>query len=106
MKRLMLMLTAVASLVLTGFGNIEARTRNLCVLNETQGDNLTGNPGSCYRNGKMNGHWVLRLADGGVEEGPYVHGNQWGEWVFRRSDGTVEDVKYVNDKIISSTTRP
>lgn len=33
--------------------------------------------------GKQNGHWVLRYADGNVEEGPFVDGEENGHWVLR-----------------------
>ena len=41
------------------------------------------------RAGKGTGHWVLRLPDGGVEEGPYVDGEPNGHWVVRFANGTV-----------------
>ena len=33
-----------------------------------------------YVNGEMNGNWVLRSADGAVEEGPFVDGERTGHW--------------------------
>ena len=32
---------------------------------------------------RSTGHWVVRLADGGVQEGPYVDGERHGDWVLR-----------------------
>ena len=46
--------------------------------------------------GKQTGDWVLRLADGGVEEGPYVAGARHGDWVVRRPNGDVHEGPYVS----------
>ena len=46
--------------------------------------------------GKQTGDWVLRLADGGVEEGPYVAGARHGDWVVRRPNGDVHEGPYVD----------
>ena len=40
---------------------------------------------------KRHGDWVWRLADGGVQEGPYVDGKKQGRWVLRWADGGVEE---------------
>ena len=39
--------------------------------------------------GKKHGRWVLRFADGGVQEGSYVDGKNHGRWVFRLAGGSV-----------------
>ena len=62
-----------------------------------------GNPTSSsgtgeLRNGKMNGHWTYRQADGDVGEGPYVDGKRNGHWTIRRSDGDVWEGPYVDGK--------
>ena len=44
-----------------------------------------------WANGKANGHAVLRLADGGVQEGPMVDGESNGRWLLRFPDGGVEE---------------
>ena len=43
------------------------------------------------QDGKHEGYWVLRAADGGVQEGPYVDGEKNGHWVLRFASGTVEE---------------
>ena len=48
--------------------------------------------------GKRHGQWVLRLADGGVQEGPFVDGKLHGQWVVRYTDGTVGGGPYVDGK--------
>ena len=42
-----------------------------------------------YVDGARTGHWVLRFADGNVEEGPAVDGARTGHWVIRDANGTV-----------------
>ena len=51
-----------------------------------------------YVDGKMHGRWVLRLADGGVQEGPFVDGKKHGRWVLRLADGGVQEGPYVDGK--------
>ena len=46
--------------------------------------------------GKRSGYWVLRFADGGVEEGPFVEGEPNGHWVLRFANGNVEEGPMVN----------
>ena len=41
--------------------------------------------------GEQNGHWVERLANGRVQEGPYVNGMRNGHWVVRAPDGRIEE---------------
>ena len=48
--------------------------------------------------GKMQGDWVERWGDGGVEEGPYVEGKRHGDWVMRDADGDVSEGAYVDGK--------
>ena len=50
------------------------------------------------RDGKRYGQWVLRFANGTVEEGPYVEGKRYGQWVLRFANGTVEEGPYVEGK--------
>ena len=47
------------------------------------------------RAGKRHGGWVMRWADGGVSEGPYVEGKRHGPWVERWANGTVGEGRYV-----------
>ena len=51
-----------------------------------------------YIEGKRHGHWVWRSADGQVGEGPYVDGKRHGRWVRDDSDGTVSEGPYVDGK--------
>ena len=51
-----------------------------------------------YVDGERNGHWVIRDADGDVGEGPLVDGKQNGHWVIRYADGTVNEGPYVDGK--------
>ena len=39
--------------------------------------------------GKQQGHTVVRLPNGTVEEGPYVDGKEHGHWVVRYADGSI-----------------
>ena len=48
------------------------------------------------QNGKQHGRWVLRRADGRVDEGPYVDGQQHGHWVVRTANGSVIEGPYVD----------
>ena len=45
---------------------------------------------------RSTGHWVIRLADGDVHEGPYVDGERHGHWVVRSASGTVGEGPYVD----------
>lgn len=47
-------------------------------------------------NGQQHGHWVLRRADGRVDEGPYVDGQQHGHWIVRTANGSVIQGPYVD----------
>ena len=49
-------------------------------------------------NGKMQGDWIRRRADGDVEEGPFVEGKRHGQWVFRSKHGTIWKGPYVDGK--------
>jgi len=51
-----------------------------------------------FVNGKKQGHWVLRFADGHVEEGPFVGGKKHGHWVLRFADGEVWEGPCVDGK--------
>ena len=46
--------------------------------------------------GKMNGHWVIRYANGNVGEGPMVNGERNGHWVWRYPDGYFAEGPYVD----------
>ena len=48
--------------------------------------------------GKYHGQWVVRQADGQVEEGPYVDGKRHGRWVARQTDGDVGEGPFVDGK--------
>ena len=48
------------------------------------------------QNGRRTGHWVLRFADGGVQEGPFVDGERNGRWVIRLADGGVREGPFVD----------
>ena len=51
--------------------------------------------GGEYVDGKKHGHWVLRFADGTVQEGPLVDGTRYGHWVERSPDGEVYEGPYL-----------
>ena len=51
-----------------------------------------------YVDGKPHGRWVLRLASGTVFEGPYVDGKAHGRWVERFASGNVHEGPYVDGK--------
>ena len=43
------------------------------------------------RDGKSDGYTVIRYADGGVSEGPYVNGERNGNWIQRFANGTIAE---------------
>ena len=49
--------------------------------------------------GRRQGHWVGRFADGNVQEGPFVDGKRHGHWVRRGADGGVAEGPYVDGKV-------
>ncbi len=55
-----------------------------------------------YVNGKRHGHWVVRSSLDKkydfVREGPYVNGKRQGQWVERDAYGSEDKGPYVNDK--------
>ena len=51
-----------------------------------------------FADGKRNGHWVERFANGTVAEGPYLNGKRRGRWIWRFSSGQVEEGPYVDDE--------
>ena len=57
----------------------------------------TVNEGS-YVNGKEHGRWVVRSASGYVSEGSYVDGKPHGRWVFRQANGHVSEGSYADGK--------
>ena len=58
------------------------------------GDELDNESSGLIQDGKMHGHWVTRLWNGNVNEGPYVDGERHGEWVVRRDERLIT-VRYV-----------
>ena len=52
-----------------------------------------------YVDGKRHGRWVRSEADGDVSEGPYVDGKKHGHWVWRLADGTVAEGPYADGKM-------
>ena len=46
---------------------------------------------------KRHGRWVTRFVDGGSAEGPFAEGKRHGYWVIRQPDGTMEG-PYVDGK--------
>lgn len=48
--------------------------------------------------GKRQGHWVIREANGTVGEGPFVRGKRNGYWVLRKADGSVREGPWVDNK--------
>ena len=50
------------------------------------------------RDGMMQGHWVIRSADGSGSEGPFVDGKRQGHWVERSEDGDVFEGPYANNE--------
>lgn len=88
-------LSAIASLALSGVllatspeGGVAQGSAAECV-QEPNGE--SSKHGKCWADGKRRGRWVIRLPDGGVQEGPYVAGEKQGHWVLRYPDGTVEE---------------
>ena len=59
-------------------------------------DNLTAT--GQLQQGKRQGSWVNRYADGTVYEGPYVDDKRHGQWVERDADGDVREGSYVDGK--------
>ncbi len=55
-----------------------------------------------FVDGKRHGRWVWRYADGAVAEGPYVDGELHGQWVWRYPDGYCEIARYSRGEATSS----
>ena len=72
----------------------EGKHHGLWVLRSADGDVQEGPT----VDGKRHGHWVERYANGNVLEGPYVAGKRHGHWVFRSADGGVQEGPYVDGK--------
>jgi len=53
-----------------------------------------------YKDGKRHGHWVFRHANGNVFEGPYKNGKEHGKWVWRNAYGDVWEPCWENGNII------
>ena len=52
-----------------------------------------------YVDGKRNGQWTVRSVNGDVEEGSYVDGERQGRWTVRSANGDVEEGSYVDGKM-------
>ena len=63
------------------------------------GEKTLESTGSLTDGKRHHGQWVIRHADGGVEEGPYVDGKKHGPWVWREADGDVWEGPYVDGKM-------
>ena len=53
-----------------------------------------------YVNGKRNGQWELRRANGNVHIGPYVDGRQHGRWEGRLANGNKKCWDYSNGLLV------
>ncbi len=51
-----------------------------------------------FDGGRMQGLWIVRYADGRVDQGPYVDGRKHGRWVDRYADGRVDEGSYANGR--------
>ena len=51
-----------------------------------------------YGGGKSHGHWTVRHANGGVDEGSYVDNKRSGRWTVRYANGGVDEGSYVDNK--------
>ena len=70
-----------------------------------EGGNKTSESTGSLTDGKRHGQWVLRFADGRVDEGPVVDGKQHGQWVWRYPDGTVQDVTFEDGEVVGRSSR-
>ena len=78
-------------------GDTAHGTGSLSYVSASSGEVFLTSTGSLI-NGKRNGHWVIRFADGNVHEGPYVDGERHGHWVIRHADGSVVEGPYADGK--------
>lgn len=46
--------------------------------------------------GRMQGLWIVRHADGRIDQGPYLDGRKHGRWVDRYASGRVDEGSYAN----------
>ena len=66
---------------------------------------LTGHKTGTYtgtghlQDGKMHGQWVIRIANGYVNEISFVDGKRHGRWVERFANGDVHEGHFVDDKM-------
>jgi len=72
----------------------QGRKQGYWVVRLANGDVFEGT----YKDGKPHGHWIWRLADGVVSEGPMVDGQRNGHWVIRFASGDVGEGPYVNGR--------
>ena len=64
------------------------------LIRDADGDRYEGP----YVDGQRNGHWVQRFASGTVFEGPFRDGERNGHWVLRFANGNVGEGPYVDGK--------
>ena len=78
----------------TGTGRLQGGKQNgHWVMRLTNGTVLEGP----FVDGSLNGHWVVRFPNGRVEEGPTVDGVRKGHWVIRYPNGSIwQEGSYVN----------
>ena len=63
-----------------------------------EGGKKTGESTGSLTDGKRHGQWIIREADGGVQEGHFVEGKRHGQWIIREADRDVLEGPYVEDK--------
>jgi len=63
---------------------------------DDQGEPNSSNSNGRMAGGKREGPWVIRFADGEVEEGPFVDGQRHGYWVGRGANDNVYEGPYVD----------
>ena len=54
--------------------------------------------GGALDGGRMQGRWVIRYADGRVDEGTYLNGKKHGRWIDRYANGRVDEGSYANGR--------
>ena len=54
--------------------------------------------GGALDGGRMQGRWVIRYADGRVDEGTYLNGKKHGRWTDRYANGRVDEGPYANGR--------
>ncbi len=51
-----------------------------------------------HRDGKFNGHTIVRYPNGSVGEGPVVEGKRYGHWTEKFVDGSAQEGPYAEDR--------